>query len=68
MRRLLARCVEKVGGEDIAAAFKLYEANRRERTARIQAISSANTWMRTKESDTSWLYGYDAWSVPLNSS
>ncbi len=34
--------------------------------ARIQAISSANTWMRTKESDTGWLYGYDAWNVPLD--
>lgn len=30
----------------------------------IQAISSANTWMRGGDSDTAWLYGYDAWSTP----
>ncbi len=50
----------------IEGAFRRYEANRKPRTARIQAISSANTWMRTKESDTGWLYGYDAWNVPLD--
>ena len=65
---VLARCLEMMqaaGGGDIAAAFKLYEENRKARTARIQAISSANTWMRTKEADTGWLYGYDAWNAPL---
>jgi salicylate hydroxylase/6-hydroxynicotinate 3-monooxygenase len=30
------------------------------------AISSANTWMKGGNDDTSWLYGYDAWNVPLN--
>jgi 2-polyprenyl-6-methoxyphenol hydroxylase-like FAD-dependent oxidoreductase len=60
---VLARCLE--GSGNIEAAFQRYEAHRKPRTARIQAISSANTWMRTKESDTSWLYGYDAWNVPL---
>ena len=68
---VLARCLETSGataGGDIEGAFKLYEANRKPRTARIQAISSANTWMRTKESDAGWLYGYDAWNVPLAAS
>jgi salicylate hydroxylase/6-hydroxynicotinate 3-monooxygenase len=54
-------------GADIAKAFARYEAHRKPRTSRIQAISSANTWMKqggTKE-DTSWLYGYDAWNTPL---
>ena len=46
-------------------AFDRYEANRKPRTSRIQAISSANTWMKDGEYDTSWLYGYDAWNVPL---
>jgi 6-hydroxynicotinate 3-monooxygenase len=43
-----------------------YEAHRKPRTSRIQAISSANTWMKGGNDDTSWLYGYEAWNVPLN--
>jgi len=61
---VLARClaVKDNGLED---AFRQYEANRKPRTSRIQAISSANTWMSGGDEDTSWLYGYDAWNVPL---
>ncbi|MEQ1885119.1 MAG: FAD-dependent monooxygenase [Bryobacteraceae bacterium] len=62
---VLARCFETTKGEDVEGAFHLYEANRKPRTAKIQAISSANTWMRGGSDDTSWLYGYDAWNVPL---
>ena len=66
---ILARCLEAVKGEDIEGAFRSYEAHRKPRVSRIQAISSANTWMKGgetgKEADTSWLYGYDAWNVPL---
>jgi 2-polyprenyl-6-methoxyphenol hydroxylase-like FAD-dependent oxidoreductase len=62
---ILARCLEEVDGEDIPKAFQRYEAHRKPRTSRIQAISSANTWMRGGDYDTSWLYGYDAWNVPL---
>ncbi len=62
---VLARCLEAVEGEDLVSAFRLYEANRKPRTAKIQAISSANTWMQGGDQDTSWLYGYDAWNVPL---
>jgi len=62
---ILARCLEEVEGEDIEGAFRRYEADRKPRTSRIQAISSANTWMKGGEGDTSWLYGYDAWNVPL---
>jgi len=64
---ILARCLEEVDGEDIEAAFRRYEAHRKPRTSRIQAISSANTWMKGGDDDTSWLYGYDAWNVPLTS-
>jgi 2-polyprenyl-6-methoxyphenol hydroxylase-like FAD-dependent oxidoreductase len=63
---VLARCVEETGGEDIEGAFRRYEAHRKPRTSRIQAISSANTWMKGGNDDTSWLYGYDAWNVPLS--
>jgi 2-polyprenyl-6-methoxyphenol hydroxylase-like FAD-dependent oxidoreductase len=62
---ILARCLEEVDGQDIQGAFLLYEAHRKPRTTRIQAISSANTWMKGNDGDTSWLYGYDAWNVPL---
>ena len=62
---VLARCLEAADGGDIEAAFQRYEANRKPRTSRIQAISSANTWMQGGDEDTSWLYGYDAWNVPL---
>ena len=55
-----------MGNDDIEGAFRLYEANRKPRTSRIQAISSANTWMSGGNEDTSWLYGYDAWTVPLD--
>ena len=62
---VLARCVAYYDNQDLECAFRLYEANRKPRTSRIQAISSANTWMKGGDDDTSWLYGYDAWNVPL---
>jgi 2-polyprenyl-6-methoxyphenol hydroxylase-like FAD-dependent oxidoreductase len=62
---VLARCLDAVGGDDIADAFQRYEAHRKPRVSRIQAISSANTWMKGGSDDTSWLYGYDAWEAPL---
>ena len=62
---ILARCLQAVEGEDIEGAFARYEAHRKPRTSRIQAISSANTWMRGGDGDTSWLYGYDARSVTI---
>jgi 2-polyprenyl-6-methoxyphenol hydroxylase-like FAD-dependent oxidoreductase len=62
---ILARCLEETRGEDIPGALQRYEASRKPRTSRVQAISSANTWMKGGDDDTSWLYGYDAWNVPL---
>jgi salicylate hydroxylase/6-hydroxynicotinate 3-monooxygenase len=62
---ILARCIGEVRGEDIESAFVRYEAHRKPRTSRIQAISSANTWMQGGDKDPAWLYGYDAWNVPL---
>ena len=61
---VLARCLQSVDRGGIADAFRRFESNRRERTARIQKESSINVWMKTKP-DTDWLYGYDAWTVPL---
>ena len=61
---VLARCLEGVDRDGIAEAFRRCEANRKERTARIQKESSINVWMKTKP-DTDWVYGYDPWTVPL---
>jgi len=63
---VLARCLADTEGEGLPGAFDRYETHRKPRTSRIQAISSANTWMKDGDYDTSWLYGYDAWNVPLN--
>jgi len=62
---VLARALKATEFADIEGAFRIYEATRKPRTSRVQAISSANTWMSGGEEDTSWLYGYDAFSVPL---
>src|SRR6201996_1112663 len=62
----LARCLKDVAVDGIEAAFRRFEAHRKPRTSKIQEISSANTWMSGGNDDPSWLYGYDAWNVPLD--
>jgi 2-polyprenyl-6-methoxyphenol hydroxylase-like FAD-dependent oxidoreductase len=62
---VLARCLEDARG-DVDGAFRTYEAIRKPRTSVVQAGSSANNWMR-RETNPDWLYGYDAWQVPLRS-
>jgi 2-polyprenyl-6-methoxyphenol hydroxylase-like FAD-dependent oxidoreductase len=59
---VLARCLAE---DEFEPAFQRFEAHRKPRTSRIQAISSANTWLRQHEPDTDWLYGYNAWEVDL---
>jgi 2-polyprenyl-6-methoxyphenol hydroxylase-like FAD-dependent oxidoreductase len=63
---VLARCLKDVPVGGIEAAFKRFEAHRKPRTSKIQAISSANTWMSGGNDDPSWLYGYDAWNASLD--
>jgi 2-polyprenyl-6-methoxyphenol hydroxylase-like FAD-dependent oxidoreductase len=63
---ILARCLADLDSAGTEKAFQRYEEHRKPRTSKIQAISSANTWLHTAEPDTDWLYGYDAWSVPLD--
>jgi salicylate hydroxylase/6-hydroxynicotinate 3-monooxygenase len=63
---VLARCLKDVSVDGIETAFKRFEAHRKPRTSKIQAISSANTWMSGGNDDPGWLYGYDAWTVPLD--
>ena len=61
---VLARCLEGATAASIETALHTYEANRKPRASAVQAGSSANTWMRNA-TDPNWLYGYDAWTVPI---
>jgi 6-hydroxynicotinate 3-monooxygenase len=61
---VLSRCLDGVERDGVANAFRRFEATRKERTARIQQTSRANTWLSGK-TNTDWVYGYDAWTVPL---
>jgi len=64
---VLARCLQATEFDGFAAAFRRFEANRKPRTSRIQLGTRQNKWMRTApDTETDWLYGYDAWSVPLD--
>jgi 6-hydroxynicotinate 3-monooxygenase len=63
---VLARCLQDVDLDGFAAAFRRFEANRKPRTSRIALGARRNLWMRTaSQTESDWLYGYDAWSVPL---
>lgn len=63
---MLTRCLQETGLGDYRSAFELYEANRKERASRVQAVSNANTWLRTQE-DPAWVYGYDLYAQALKS-
>jgi 6-hydroxynicotinate 3-monooxygenase len=61
---VLSRCLEGVGRDEVPKAFRRFEASRRDRTARVQQTSRANTWLKER-TDADWVYAYDAWNVPL---
>jgi salicylate hydroxylase/6-hydroxynicotinate 3-monooxygenase len=61
---VLSRCLDGVDPDGIAGAFRQYEATRKPRTSRIQQTSAQNTWLRGA-TNADWVYGYDAWTVPL---
>lgn len=61
---VLARCLHGKDIDGFADAFRRFERNRKPRTSRIQLGTRQNTWMRTAP-DMTWLYGYDAWTAPL---
>jgi 6-hydroxynicotinate 3-monooxygenase len=61
---VLSRCLEGVGRDEVPKAFHRFEASRKDRTARVQQTSRANTWLKER-TDTDWVYAYDAWTVPL---
>jgi salicylate hydroxylase/6-hydroxynicotinate 3-monooxygenase len=61
---VLSRCLDGVDRDGVANAFRRFEATRKERTTRIQQTSRANTWLSGR-TNADWVYGYDAWTVPL---
>jgi salicylate hydroxylase/6-hydroxynicotinate 3-monooxygenase len=61
---VLSRCLQGIETDSIPAAFRRYELTRKERASRVQLTSRENIWMR-QSTDGDWLYGYDAWCVPL---
>jgi 6-hydroxynicotinate 3-monooxygenase len=63
---MLTRCLQETGVSEFDTAFKLYEANRRDRATRVQTVSNANTFL-LKQEDPSWVYGYDIYAEPLKS-
>lgn len=64
---MLTRCLDEEGGvNNFERAFAFYAANRVDRASKVQAISNANTWLRTQE-NPDWLYGYEVLTTPLMS-
>jgi salicylate hydroxylase/6-hydroxynicotinate 3-monooxygenase len=61
---VLSRCLAGVDRDGVVAALRTYEATRLPRTSRIQLTSAQNTWLKQPH-DADWVYGYDAWTVPL---
>ena len=60
---MLMRCLEASEG-DIDHALRMYEANRKDRTAAMQAESRKNDWLRST-ADPDWVWGYDVFSEEL---
>jgi salicylate hydroxylase len=63
---VLGRCLGPVTDPArIAEALQAYARTRQERTAKIQIGSRGNQWMKT-QGNADWVYGYDAWTAPLD--
>ena len=59
---VLVRCL--LDADDRATAFALYQAARMPRVSKVQRISAENSFLRTP-TDPTWVFGYDAVTVPL---
>jgi salicylate hydroxylase/6-hydroxynicotinate 3-monooxygenase len=62
---VLARALAEGGDREPESAFRVFQANRWERTSAVQSSSGANRF-GLSDSDPGWLYSYDAWQVPLS--
>ena len=61
---VLSRCLDGVGPDGVADAFRRFEATRKDRTVRVQETSRKNIWLK-ENTDADWVYAYDAWTAPL---
>ena len=61
---VLARCL--IQSDDHADAFVVYQATRTPRVDKVQRISAENTFLRYPI-DPTWVFAYDAVTVPLGS-
>jgi salicylate hydroxylase/6-hydroxynicotinate 3-monooxygenase len=62
---VVARLLSEVEDRrEISAAFRRFEATRKDRTSRVQLTSRTNTWLKDP-TDVDWVYSYDAWATPL---
>jgi salicylate hydroxylase/6-hydroxynicotinate 3-monooxygenase len=61
---VLSRCLDGVDRDGLHDALLRYQGARLPRTAKIQRTSAQNTWLKQPH-DADWVYGYDAWTVPL---
>jgi len=61
---VLARHLEGVPAQELPEALRRYEQARLDRTSRVQLGSRGNNWLRDG-GNADWVYGYDAWAVPL---
>ena len=59
---VLARCLVQL--DDYAAALALYQTSRMPRVNKVQRISAENSFLR-HPTDPTWVFGYDAVTVPL---
>ena len=62
---VLARCFDELGLDAAQQVFQRFEALRKPRTSELQLTSHQNTFMQ-KRTNPDWVYGYDAWTVPLD--
>lgn len=64
---VLARHLRGVDSQArVAAALQGYQQARLERTSQIQIGSRGNQWLKAG-GNADWVYGYDAWAVPVAS-
>ena len=60
---MLTRCLE-ASEDDIDHALRLYEANRKDRTAAMQRASRENEWLKST-ADPDWVWAYDVFQQDL---
>ncbi len=61
---VLGRALDGAAAADVPQRLRIYARTRQERTARVQIGSRGNEWLKSG-ANADWVYGYDAWSVPL---